>query len=366
MSRYSRRRTTEHLHLASLVVIFALGLTDPVKAESSSWFSRSTPPAETKTVVPKSAATSANTPSDKSNADRQAKKRTIPSQVPLTGDDPAYLAFEQGQYLTALKLANDAAARGEPQANTLIGRIYGEGLGVPKDEKAAVEWYTRAADLGDTGGTFALALMLAEGRGTAKNREGAAQLFEKAARTGHAEANYNLGVLFLKGDGKPENPIRAFQHIEYAADKGIAQAQYDLAALYQTGTGVAPNAFEAAKWLSKASAQGLAVAQYDYAVLLLRGFGITQEEPKAVAYMRSAAERGIAGAQNRLAYMHIDGVGVDKSPIEAAKWRLLAKSNGFKDDALDAVIAKLPATERQKGEAAAAIFADRAQVLPLD
>ena len=42
----------------------------------------------------------------------------------------------------------EAAQRGEPQANTLIARIYADGLGVQKDDKKAYEWYARAAQLG--------------------------------------------------------------------------------------------------------------------------------------------------------------------------------------------------------------------------
>ncbi len=45
-------------------------------------------------------------------------------------------------------LAELAARRDDPQAHTLIGRIYAEGLGVPKDEGTAARWYARAAELG--------------------------------------------------------------------------------------------------------------------------------------------------------------------------------------------------------------------------
>src|SRR5262245_9865479 len=42
---------------------------------------------------------------------------------PASEADPAYDAFEQGAYLTALELAMKGAERGEPQAFTLVGRI---------------------------------------------------------------------------------------------------------------------------------------------------------------------------------------------------------------------------------------------------
>jgi uncharacterized protein len=350
--------------LLALSALLGMAAAAPLRADTSSWFTR-----DTETSVPKLAPSpkklppAADAPAQSGNSAIQ-KKNAIQSMVPATGDDAAYTAFDQGQYLTALKLAEEAAARGEPQANTLIARIYTEGLGVQKDDKKAFEYYKRASDLGDVQGTFALGLSYAEGRGVKKDRKIAGELFEKAALTGHPEANYNLGLLFLKGDGKLENPIRAFQHIRYAAEKGIAQAQYDLADLYQTGTGVDPNALEAAHWLSRASEQGLAVAQYDYAVKLLQGFGLTKDEPKIPALMKAAADKGIPGAQNRLAYIYLQGIKVKKDPIEAAKWRLIAKKNGVEDKTLDDTIAKMPKADRQKAEAEASAWADRIQVDP--
>lgn len=348
--------------MARALIVVSMALTAAVStahAESSSWFSRSTDVPEKKAAPQKPAQSRA-----KSNSSEI--KKTTPSLVPATGDDAAYTAFDQGQYLTALKLAEVAAARGEPQANTLIARIYAEGLGVGKDEKTAVNWYARAAEAGDVPGTFALGIMLAEGRGVEKNREAAARMFEKAALTGHAEANYNLGLLFLKGDGKPENPQRAFQHIRYAAEKGIAQAQYDVAAMYQSGNGVAANAEEAARWLSRAAGQGYAAAEYDYAVLLLKGMGLTKDEPKVYGYLKSAADKGVAGAQNRLAYIHLEGIGTAKNPIEAAKWRLIAQKNGVEDKTLDDMIAKLSKADRAKAITAASEWSDRIQVQTLE
>ena len=196
---------------------------------------------------------------------------TMASSVPTKGDDGAYIAYDQGQYLTALRLAQAAAATGDPQAHTLIGRINAEGFGIPRDLAAAAAWYAKAAELGDTEAMFAIALLHAEGRGVAKDRLAAAQWFERAAARGHPAANYNLGLLFLRGDGKPENPIRASQHLRYAAEKGITAAQYDLGGLYQKGVGVEADALQAAHWIGLAARAGMPEAQFEYAVMLLRG-----------------------------------------------------------------------------------------------
>lgn len=361
----------------------ACAVATPVCADLSSWFWRSdeTPKADKakpnttdqkKTPAPaKTKSLTGNTPPGVPQNQVAQPQRTpdgkpaMPSMIPATGDNAAYIAFDQGQYLTALKLAEADAESGTASAYTLIGRIHGEGLGVAKDPKFAFQSYARASELGDIPGTFALALMYAQGQGVEKDRHKAAELFEKAARTGHAEANYNLGMLFIKGDGKPENPARGALHLQYAAEQGIAQAQYDLAGLYQSGVGVDANALEAAKWLAKAAAQGMAAAEYEYAVQLLKGFGLTRDEKRIPVLLTSAARKGVAGAQNRLAHLYLEGVLVEKSTTEAIKWSVIAKRNGVEDDDLDKVLAQLPGKERQQGERLASEWIDAAEVMPI-
>ncbi len=282
--------------------------------------------------------------------------------APATGEDAAYIAFEQGQYLTALNIAERAANEGDPQAHTLVGRIYAEGLGVPQDEAVAAQWYARGAELGDIESAFALGLLFAEGKGVEKDRAAAARMFEMAAAKGHPYANYNLGILFLNGDGKPENPTRGALHIRYAAEQGVVAAQYDLAVLYQKGYGVEPDAYQAALWMKRAADQGLVAAEYDYAVMLLRGFGLNADVPKAVDYLRSAAEKGFAGAQNRLAHVLADDSHGPPKLLEAAKWRILAHDSGLEDKKLDELVAKLSDSDRLAAERAAQEWRDRAAI----
>ena len=47
--------------------------------------------------------------------------------------DPAYDAFVDGKYLTAIAEARKAAANGDPAAHTLLGEIYSGGFGVKRD-----------------------------------------------------------------------------------------------------------------------------------------------------------------------------------------------------------------------------------------
>ncbi len=376
-------RTPDRHLLAMTVAIAAAGVillapAPKLKAETSSWVQRVDEVQQTraKPKVTRSAKTTTESKPDgglsgpgfslhpKSEQKFEKGKSGTGLPKPPPGNDDPYLAFDQGRYLTALELAQKLVEKGDARAHTLIARIHAEGLGVPKNEGLAAQWYKRSAELGDIDGVFAYGVILAEGRGVKKDRDGAAQMFERAAKTGHAAANYNLGLLFLKGDGKPENHYRAAQHIRYAAEQGVAAAQYDLATLYQTGTGVPHDAVQTSRWLRAAAEQGMPAAQYDYAVLLLKGLGLTADEPKAIAYLKAAADKNIPGAQNRLAHIYREGVGVKKDLGEAAKWRLIAKAGGEgTDKVLDELIASLPKSDQQAAERAAIQWRER-KLLP--
>jgi TPR repeat protein len=356
---------------AALAGVLALFLAAPrPAAETSSWIGRAEKlePAAPKTKEHKPAApiriikTVPGAPKGMPAPATRTGAQSTYAKPAAPGGDAPYEAFDLGHYLTALDLAKKAAEKGDPQAHTLIGRIYAEGLAVPKNETLAAQWYARGAELGDPEAMFAVGVLLAEGRGVQKDRTEAARMFEAAALHRHPLANYNLALLFLKGDGKPQNPYRAFQHMSFAAEAGVAAAQYDLGTMYATGTGTQANAFEAAKWIAKAAAAGLPAAQLDYGVLLFQGRGVEVDEKRGVRMFLEAAEHNIAAAQKRLARCYGFGAGVKKDPVEAGKWYLIAKAAGEKDEELEKLIGKLSRADRAKAQKAADDWRDRAMI----
>ncbi len=286
--------------------------------------------------------------------------------------DPAYEAYDQGKYLTALALAKTAAEAGEPQAWTLIGRIHAEGLAVGQDYKAAAQAYAKGAELGDLEAAFSLGALHAQGLGVDKDFDKAATYFERAALKGHPLANYNLALLFLRGQGKAENPRRAFAHMMYAAEHGVVTAQYDLGTMLTVGTGTEPNAFEGAKWIGRAARAGHVEAEIEYAVILFKLDGdpansddaarLRAAHREALSYLISAASKGNPVGQNRLARCYANGLGTEVNLLEAAKWHFIAKDGGVDDPALEKLIAKLSRSDRQKAQIAADEWRDRSLV----
>lgn len=289
-----------------------------------------------------------------------------------SGSDPAYEAFDQGRYLTALDLAQKAAEKGEPQAYTLVGRIHNEGLGVSKSPETAAKWFAKGAELGDIEAAFSLGVLYAQGQGVQRNYPEAARFLEMAAAKGHPHAVYNLALLFLRGQGKNENPTRAFHLMEYAAQRGVVAAQYDLGTLYTTGVGTEANAFKGATWIAKAARAGHPEAEMDYALILFKVDADPKDKDEVeqqlaakkqgLELFRSAAQKGVPIALNRLARCYHLGEGVAADPIEAAKWHILARQAGLDDEMLEKAMAKLSKADRLKAEQAADEWRDKSQI----
>ena len=95
-------------------------------------------------------------------------------------------------------------------AQFLIAYMYDNGEGVLENDKAAVKWYTLAAEQGDAVAQNNLGIMYAGGKGVAENDRVAAKWFIKAAEQGYADAQYNLGLKYVYGEGVLTDNRRAY------------------------------------------------------------------------------------------------------------------------------------------------------------
>jgi hypothetical protein len=83
---------------------------------------------------------------------------TTPTEPADANVDLAYGAYQRGLFLTAFSLATRAVEeRGDVKAMALLGVLYSEGFGVPRDDAKAAQWFTLAAGRGDREAMFALA-----------------------------------------------------------------------------------------------------------------------------------------------------------------------------------------------------------------
>jgi len=60
--------------------------------------------------------------------------------------DHAVRAIEKGDFKTALAELNPLAAKGNANAQFMLGMMYDAGKGVKQDQQVAASWYRKAAD----------------------------------------------------------------------------------------------------------------------------------------------------------------------------------------------------------------------------
>jgi uncharacterized protein len=283
--------------------------------------------------------------------------------TPITSNgnapDPAFGAFQRGQYVTAFGLATQRALdKKDPKSMTLVGELYSNGLGVPQDDKKAAEWYQLAAARGDSNAIFALAMFSLQGRAGPRDRQKSAKLFADAAKLGHPIAAYDLALLYIEGQVFPQDFAHAAELLRVAANAGNPQAEYALGTLYKEGRGVPKDMHEAVRLFSLAALADQADAEVEYGIALFNGDNVDRNQQLAAAYFRKAALAGNPIAQDRLATILANGLGVKANPVEAAKWRLVSKAAGETDLALDDFVNKLDPKARSEAENAARPWVD--------
>ena len=141
----------------------------------------------------------------------------------------ARTAFERRDYFTASRLMQPLAQAGIAPAQVGLGRIYGVGLGVPRDDAEAIKWYRLAAEQGDPDGMNSLAYKYRYSDPPLQNTEQALVWFRRAADLEYPSALNNLGIIYLEGSLVPPDPVQAVELFRRAAVKGHAPAMHNVA-----------------------------------------------------------------------------------------------------------------------------------------
>lgn len=119
----------------------------------------------------------------------------------------------------------EAAARGDANAQYMLGLLYATGEGVPKDAFQAIEWYQKSAAQGNAGAQYMLGLVYTTGKGVPKDTVKAAYWYTKAAAQGNAPAQYNLGMAYANSEGVTRDLVRAYAWFDLAAAQGNKDAK---------------------------------------------------------------------------------------------------------------------------------------------
>ena len=158
-----------------------------------------------------------------------AKVASTMSTVDL--NKKADASYEARNYSDALNWYEQAAAKGDPTAENLIGWIYQKGLGVKEDDAEALKWYLKAATQGFAASQTNAGWCYQNGLGVAADTRAAIEWYQKAIAQGNDSAEINMGYLYENGIGVTKNLGEAKKWYKVAADHGSQEAQRDLDAL---------------------------------------------------------------------------------------------------------------------------------------
>lgn len=276
------------------------------------------------------------------------------AQNALTRPNSWREAIERQDWPTALRQIKPQAEAGNVDAQSDLGMMYRDGIGVTQDYAQAIRWLSQASRQGFAVAQTNLAVMYYHGLGVQQDHAQAAAWYRKAAVGGNAIAQGSLGDMYFKGYGVALDFDRAATWYRKAADQDVAAAQSSLASMYHNGQGVAKDVAQACAWYRRAAVQGYAHAQSSLGDCHYHGRSVAQDYIQAATWYRFAAAQGDANAQNNLGVIYGYGQGVPKNLVVAyALYSLSAAGAGNGSSALTnrkSVATAMTVSEIEQGE----------------
>lgn len=312
-------------------------------------------------------------------------KKLVEASTVLVADnnrlDPKMKAKAKEKYvMDAYKIVKKLVSTGYPDAQFYLADCYGEGqLGLEVDAKEAFALYQSAAKAGHAQSAYRVAVCCEigaeEGGGTKRDPFKAVQWYKRAASMGDTPAMYKMGMINLKGLlGQARSPREGVSWLKRAAERADEEnphALHELALMYQNASGndiiVRDEAYasqlfhQAAElgykfsqfrlgtayeygllgcpvdnrtsiiWYTRAAAQGEHQSELALSGWYLTGSeGILQQnDTEAYLWARKAATAGLAKAEYAMGYFSEVGIGVTANLEDAKRWYWRAAGKSF-------------------------------------
>ncbi|KAI9295849.1 HCP-like protein [Neoconidiobolus thromboides FSU 785] len=239
----------------------------------------------------------------------------------------------------AFNLYVQASKQNHPAATYRTGVCYEFGAGTKRDHHRSLQFFRKAAALGDTAAMFKVGMVLLKGGlGQQPNpREGITWLKRAAAAADeeNPHALHELASCYEKG-GIPSiiaDPSYSRELYTQAAQLGYAHSQFKLGVCYEQGLLTCPiDPRRSIAWFTRGAEQGDPECE-----LALSGWYLTgsegvlkQSDTEAYLWARKAADKGLAKAEYAVGYYSEVGIGVRQDLEEARRWYMRAAAQGNK------------------------------------
>ncbi len=222
------------------------------------------------------------------------------------------------------KLVRKAAEGGDHYAQMQMGLLCSLGKGVPQSYQEALKWHEKASEKdAEPYSLFVLGEYYWVGRGVVKNDKRALAYMKRAADLQEPNAAHNLGKILLEGNTEtPPDGVQAHKYLNQAAQSGIFESKMLLAKQYFFGwRGIPCDYAMAHRWFLEAAKEADPVAEYYLGRIYNEGRGVSKDASKAIRWFQMSAEHGDRDAKHLLATAQIEGHGVPKNIKDG--WRIL-------------------------------------------
>lgn len=144
----------------------------------------------------------------------------------------------------AVQLLEQAAGEDFPLAYHVLGMHSKYAVEGKQDFKAAYDYFSRGAALGDATCCYDCGFMKYKGLGTEQSYAEAVQYFKQAAESGHATAIYMLGLCYRNGYGVEPDSAYSYYFLNMAAEMGATEAVTELLSELPENEGIIPSESE--------------------------------------------------------------------------------------------------------------------------
>ncbi|KAF9995242.1 hypothetical protein BGZ65_009129, partial [Modicella reniformis] len=237
----------------------------------------------------------------------------------------------------AFNLYIQASKQNHPAATYRTAVCHELGAGTKRDHGRAVQFYRKAASLGDTAAMYKLGMIILKGLLSQQSSPREAITWLKRAAANADEDNphalHELGLCFEKAGIPSVIPDEAYARelFTQAAGFGYAPSQYKLGHCYEYGLLTCPvDPRRSIAWYTRAAEQGDAESELGLSGWYLTGSEgvLKQSDTEAYLWARKAADKGLSRAEYAVGYYSEVGIGVKQDLEEARRWYLRSAAQG--------------------------------------
>lgn len=214
-----------------------------------------------------------------------------------------------------------AAGQGSPIGQFNLALALGE----QGDFDGKFTWARRAANLHYADAEFLMGQIYEEGEGGPRDLQEALSWYQRAAAQDHAVAQYKIGELYHYGTGMQQDYTQARKWYEAAAENGHAAAMANLGHFFEKGFGVKQSYEDAWEWYVQGADQNNSYSQARLGYLYMHGYVVNQDYEKANEWLLKAARGGDQWAYYGIGLIHEE----KRQYSQAIRWYLLSAINGY-------------------------------------